>query len=437
MNQNLKKDSRYHSFQILKKYFDSSQYAQDIIDNFFNSHKISIQGRNYINNLVLGVIRNKGKFDFILNDLYDGNYSKLKSGIKYILYIGLYQLDHLNAAPNHAAVSISVDIAKLRYKGLDKLVNAILRSYLKKKHKYVLDENVKDTYRLLSHPIWLLDRWINNYGYKKTLDICDFNNQEQTIWFRINHLRYKKEIISYVLNNNDNINFHQLHELFFNVKNTKKLIESNLFKHGKISVQNPINGFIVDLLNPKNGDVILDGCGAPGGKGTFISHKAPKAQIFSLDNNKKRLDLFAKSAYRQNNKNIVLKFNDIAKDSLPECNKILIDVPCTGTGVINRRVDIRWKRKLNDINKITKLQARILENASKYLKSNGILVYSTCSIENDENEKIIEHFLDRNNFVVENPVNYVSKDIVRGKSIKILPGEYDMDGGYAIRLRKL
>ena len=146
MNQNLKKDSRYHSFQILKKYFDSSQYAQDIIDNFFNSHKISIQGRNYINNLVLGVIRNKGKFDFILNDLYDGNYSKLKSGIKYILYIGLYQLDHLNAAPNHAAVSISVDIAKLRYKGLDKLVNAILRSYLKKKHKYVLNENVKDTY---------------------------------------------------------------------------------------------------------------------------------------------------------------------------------------------------------------------------------------------------------------------------------------------------
>ena len=141
MNQNLKKDSRYHSFQILKKYFDSSQYAQDIIDNFFNSHKISIQGRNYINNLVLGVIRNKGKFDFILNDLYDGNYSKLKSGIKYILYIGLYQLDHLNRAPNHAAVSISVDISKLKYKGLDKLVNAILRSYLKKKHKYVLNEN--------------------------------------------------------------------------------------------------------------------------------------------------------------------------------------------------------------------------------------------------------------------------------------------------------
>ena len=85
---------------------------------------------------------------YILNDLYDGNYSKLKSGIKYILYIGLYQLDHLNTAPNHAAVSISVDITKLKYKGLDKLVNAILRSYLKKKHKYVLNENVKDTYKV-------------------------------------------------------------------------------------------------------------------------------------------------------------------------------------------------------------------------------------------------------------------------------------------------
>ena len=147
--------------------------------------------------------------------------------------------------------------------------------------------------------------------------------------------------------------------------------------------------------------------------------------------------MFVNSAKRQNNKNIVFKYNDISKDRLPECNKILIDVPCTGTGVINRRVDIRWRRNLSDMKKIIDLQSRILENASKYLKSNGILVYSTCSIENDENEKIIEHFLDRNNFVVENPASYVSKDIVRGKSIKILPGEYDMDGGYAIRLRKL
>ena len=169
----------------------------------------------------------------------------------------------------------------------------------------------------------------------------------------------------------------------------------------------------------------------------YISQSTKSSQIFSIDNNKKRLDLFVKSAKRQNNKNIVFKLTILSKDSLPECNKILIDVPCTGTGVINRRVDIRWKRKLNDINKIIDLQSRILENASKYLKSNGILVYSTCSIENDENENIIEHFLDRNNFVVENASNYVNKDIVRDKSIKILPGEYDMDGGYAIRLRKL
>jgi tRNA and rRNA cytosine-C5-methylases len=247
-----------------------------------------------------------------------------------------------------------------------------LRNYIKRKNEYFLDNNKKETYSLLSHPIWLVNRWMKKYGYKKTLDICDFNNSEQTVWFRVNSLKYIKEILSYVKRYNENINFHPLHELFFNASNTQRLIKSNLFNDGKISVQNPINGFIVDLLNPKNNDVILDGCGAPGGKGTFISHKAPKAQIFSIDNNKKRIELFVNSAKRQKNNNIVFKYNDISKDSLPECNKILIDVPCTGTGVINRRVDIRWRRKLSDMKKIVNLQSRILENASKYL---NLMVY--------------------------------------------------------------
>ena len=437
MNLNLKEDSRYHAFQVLKEYFNSTSYAQDIINKSFRSQKTPIERRSYINNLVLGIIRNKGKFDYILTDLYDGNYTKLKSGVKYILYIGLFQLDHLKSTPDHAAVSISVDITKYKYKGFDNLVNAILRNYIKRRDEYFLDNNKKETYNLLSHPMWLVNRWIKKYGYEKTLDICEFNNSEQTVWFRVNSLKYIKEILSYVKRYNENINFHPFNESFFNVSNTQRLIKSNLFNNGKISIQNPINGFIVDLLSPKNNDVILDGCGAPGGKGTFISHKAPKAQIFSIDNNKKRIELFVNSAKRQKNKNIVFKYNDISKDTLPECNKILIDVPCTGTGVINRRVDIRWRRKLSDMKKISNLQSRILENASKYLKSNGILVYSTCSIENDENENIIDDFLNRHNYIVEDAANYVKKDIVREKAIKILSGEYGMDGGYAIRLRKL
>tara|TARA_Y100001978_G_C23687039_1_gene432503 strand:- start:317 stop:1630 length:1314 start_codon:yes stop_codon:yes gene_type:complete len=437
MNLYLKEDSRYHAFHVLRKYFNSNDYAQDVINKFFKTQKIPIEKRNYINNLVLGVIRNKGKFDYILSDLYAGKYAKLKSEVKYILYIGLFQLDYLKSAPDHAAVSISVDITKDKFKGFDKLVNAILRNYIKKRDEFILDNKKKETYNLLSHPSWLVNRWIKKYGFKKTLDICDFNNSEQTVWFRVNSLKYKKEILLYAKADNENINFHSLHELFFKSSNTQKLIKSNLFNDGKISVQNPINGFIVDLLNPKNNDVILDGCGAPGGKGSFISHKAPDSQIYSIDNNKKRIDMFINSAKRQNNKNIVFKYNDISKDNLPECNKILIDVPCTGTGVINRRVDIRWRRNLSDMKKIIDLQTRILENASKYLKSNGILVYSTCSIENDENENIIEDFLNKHNYVVEDASNYVKKDIVREKSIKILPGEHGMDGGYAIRLRKL
>ena len=118
MSLNLKEDSRYHAFHVLKEYFNSTAYAQDIINKSFHSQKIPTERRNYINNLVLGIIRNKGKFDYILRDLYDGDYTKLKSGIKYILYIGLFQLDYLKSTPDHAAVSISVDLTKNKYRGL-------------------------------------------------------------------------------------------------------------------------------------------------------------------------------------------------------------------------------------------------------------------------------------------------------------------------------
>ena len=215
------------------------------------------------------------------------------------------------------------------------------------------------------------------------------------------------------------------------------MINTKLFSEGKLSIQNPINGFIVDLLGAENSDKIIDGCSAPGGKGSFIAHKAPNAKIYSIDNNSKRLDLVKSSLDRQRIQNVEIFNLDISKDVLPSSNKILVDVPCSGTGVINRRVDIKWRRTIDDINTLVDVQLEILENASRCLKKNGILVYSTCSIEEEENELLIEDFLDKHKFVVEDASKFVNKDIVKNGAIHNLPGTFDMDGGYAVRLKKL
>ena len=118
------------------------------------------------------------------------------------------------------------------------------------------------------------------------------------------------------------------------------------------------------------------------------------------------------------------------------CNKILLDVPCTGTGVSNRRVDLRWKRIPEDLKSLNKMQYGILVNSSKYLSSDGILVYSTCSIEPEENEKIIDKFINEHNFIVEDASDFVNNNIVKDKAIKVLPGEHNLDGGYAVRLKR-
>ena len=133
---------------------------------------------------------------------------------------------------------------------------------------------------------------------------------------------------------------------------------------------------------------------------------------------------------------MVLK-KDMTKDQIPEANKILIDVPCTGTGVINRRLDIKWRRTQEELNTIRSIQYKILSNVAKYLKPKGIIVYSTCSIEPEENELLIKDFIDTNNFIVEDASNFVINHIVHNGAIKVLPGEYDLDGGFAVRLRKL
>ncbi len=432
---NLKTDNRYIAFKLLEQYFKSNLYINDITLRYFQSNNLEASNKNFINNLLLGVVRMKGKYDYILSDIYDGDYNKMKNKVRYILYIGMYQIEEMDSVPDHASISVSVDITKLLFPGLEKLVNALLRKFISTSEKYKLAEGKRHTYALLSHPNWLINRWIKNYGFKKAISICNFNNAPQSLWFRINKNREKT--LTKLKESNYRIDNHKINELFFKTENPRMLIKSDIFNQGDISIQNPINGCIVDLLDVKNKDTIIDGCSAPGGKGTFAALKAPKSTIVSIDNNITRINKIKESIKRQRIQNIKILKKDMTKDQIPEANKILIDVPCTGTGVINRRLDIKWRRTQEELNTIRSIQYKILSNVAKYLKPKGIIVYSTCSIEPEENELLIKDFIDTNNFIVEDASNFVNNHIVHNGAIKVLPGEYDLDGGFAVRLRKL
>ena len=425
-------DSRYISLKIIERVRRSKASVNHIISKYLEENACNHKDKSFVNALVNGTIRMQGRANYIIKSLYKGNFSKLKIEIKEILSLAIYQIDSMDSIPNYAAISSSVELTKKKFPGFEKLINAILREYLRRIDTFKVKENDRKTFELLSHPDWLIDRWINNYGLKKTIEFCQFNNIPPTIWFRknlnINNTVLEEKINSIGLEPT----YHLMH-----VKEPVKLINSDIFKSGYLSIQNPINGFIVKLINPNNDDIILDGCAAPGGKGSLISAMAPKSKIISIDNNQNRLKKLSETIKRQKINNIEIQIKDLAKDRMEMANKILLDVPCSGTGAANRRVDLRWKKNIDDIVKMSRIQYNILDNVSKYLKNGGVLVYSTCSIEPEENEEIVDKFLNNHNFVVEDAGDFVNNNITRNGTIKVFPGEHNLDGGFAVRLKKL
>ena len=228
-------------------------------------------------------------------------------------------------------------------------------------------------------------------------------------------------------------------EPFFYTNSVQELLKSDIMISGLISVQNPANGLVVQLLNPQKDKVIFDGCSAPGGKMSYINEfTGGDNEINSYDNDKKRIQIPIKYIKKFNIKNVKYYNLDLSKDQIKPYDIGLIDVPCTGTGVLSKRVDLRWRRKPEDLKEMTLIQSSIINNVSKYIKDDGVLVYSSCSIEKEENWEIVYNFLNSNtDFKLDNADKFIPKKYVdKNGCLSILPSSNGLDGVFAARLIK-
>jgi len=224
-------------------------------------------------------------------------------------------------------------------------------------------------------------------------------------------------------------------ENFFYSNSVQELLKSNIMRNGFISVQNPANGLVVKLLNPQQNKIIFDGCAAPGGKTNYINELTKgKNKIYSYDIDNKRIALMLNNL----SNNIRCYRADLSRDPIKNYDVGLIDVPCTGTGVLSKRVDIKWRRKIEDISEMNKIQLSIMKNVSKYLNNKGVLVYSTCSIEKEENWGIVNNFLNFNDeFQLDRADKFVPTEYVdENGCLSIFPSYKDLDGIFAARLIK-
>ena len=432
----INKDARYHAFQILLEFERNKNQLKLVRNRYYNSFSVP---QNDINrSLVLSneVVRWRRRLDYWIGKNLSKTLKSLNTKALIILRLGYYEILIDQTTPIYAAVNSWVQLSKhVLNNKLIGLINAVLRK------STFIDPTEKDLNQSIgswySYPDWLINSWIKKYDKKSTNKLCDWFNKPAHTDLRINTDYEKIEKYLSGLKIEFKPSPHSNH--FVRIKSDlKKIISSGYFSAGKINVQGRGSGAIIELLDPKPNSVVLDVCAAPGTKSLYIFEKMKKqGQLYCSDIDSDRI-LMGKTKAETLKLPIEWSCKDASIDSFPYADYILIDAPCTGTGVIGKNVDIRWRRKAGNAKIMSFRQLKILQHMAKFLKAKGVIVYSTCSMEYEENWNVVESFLKlNNNFYLESGKNFVPNQWLNAEGcLESFPPRDKIDGMFAARIRK-
>ena len=368
-----------------------------------NREKFTEKDIGLISQIVYGTTTWKLTIDEIIKKYSKIKLKKISPWIINILRIGIYQIIFLDKIPKSAAVNESVNLAK-RYghSGSANFVNAILRKIDKIDYDNFksIENFVERISKQYSMPEWIIQELLKQNTNEKVEEICKNLTLKPNITIRVNNLKTNKQELKNKLEEKQIIFEDTDLEDFLIIKNLKDIEGVELFKKGYFTIQDESAGLTAKILNPKHNQKILDACSAPGGKTTYIAELMKnEGEIIAWDIYNHRLKLIEENCKRLGINIVKTQIKDASifdEKYVENFDKILLDVPCLGIGVIKRKPDIKWERKKEDIKEISKIQLQILETCSKYLKKGGELVYSTCSIFKEENENVINNFLEKN-----------------------------------------
>lgn len=434
--------TREIALKTLYKINEEEAYSNIALDEEIkqNRNKLTEKDIGLISEITYGVTTWRLTLDSIVKKYSKIRLKKISPWILNILRMGIYQIVFLDKIPKSAAVNESVNLSK-RYghTSSSNFVNAILRKVDKKDYEelFQIKDDVERVSKTTSMPEWIIKELMKNNKMDKVEEICKNSNLKPKITIRVNRIKTTPSELKLKLGER-NIEYSETEiEEFINLKKVKNIENLDLFKEGYFTIQDLSAGLTAISLNPKPNEYVLDACSAPGGKTTHIAELMQnKGKIEAWDIHEHRVKLVQKNAKRlgidiiKTDVQDAMEFNE---KYVEKFDKILLDVPCLGIGVIKRKPDIKWQRKQEDIEKITNIQKKILQNCSKYLKPNGILVYSTCSILEDENMAIIEEFLNENKEFEKTNIVINQKEI--NGEITIMPND-EQDGFFICKLQK-
>jgi len=431
------------AIKILNRIDRTDAYLERMLDNEMKSMEMSGPDKALLYEIVHGVVRWQGRLDWILNGFYKGTFSKAIPNLKNALRVALYQVLFLDRVPDYAAVNEVVEfVKKLQGQKPADLVNAVLRNIIRSKNAIRYPDPAEDLLGYLtayySHPSWMVKRYLARFGREDTEKLLASNNEKPYLTLRINALKTRPEEFKTLLEN-VNLKYRQGNYLpeFFKLQNLTNITAWDLYTKGYFNIQDESAGLACRLLDVQEGQRVLDMCAAPGGKTAYIAALMhSRGEVVAVDRFESRLKLLQKNMTRLSVDCVrIVEADALEYKSLP-FDRVLVDAPCSGTGTLSKKPDIKWKKDLFDIRNLNAIQLKLLNKAASLVKVGGVIVYSTCSIEPEENFEIVKKFLNENsNFRFENARERFPEELIdENGCIQTLPHIHKTDGAFAARL---
>ena len=419
-------------------------YSNLLLHQTIEKYKLDVKDRGLLTEITYGTLQHKLTLDYYLEPFIHG---KVDLWVRWLLRMSLYQMHYLSRIPAHAAVNEAVEIAKRRgHKGIASMVNGILRSILREGVRSTND--IKDPNERLaietSHPQWLVDRWVESYGYEETAEMLRENNIPPVQTVRVNTTKATVENVLTTLEREGvkAVRSEVMPECVH--LQTGQAARTAAFRHGLITIQDESSMLPANVLNPQPGMKVLDMCAAPGGKTTHMAEKMQnEGSILAMDLHPKKLDLIEENTARLGLEIVQTAPVDGRKAAsfLPKesFDAVLVDAPCSGLGVMRRKPDIKYTKREEDLESLQTIQLAILDNAAQVLKAGGRLVYSTCTVDKQENEGTVEAFLSQHpEMESESLTNLPEKLLAKQNNgmLQVFPQDFGSDGFFVAAFRK-
>lgn len=427
---------RVLAFETLQDIINDKAYSNIIINDVLSNNELNRADKGLYTELVYGTLKRKYTLDYLLKPFVQ---TKLKGWVRQLLWMSIYQYVYLDKIPEHAIINEAVEIAK--YKGgphNGNVVNGILRNIMRSDLPD-FTEITDDKKRIAieySLPKWLVDHWTTHFGIEKTETIAQSFLDKVSTTVRVNLTRISiDDAIRRLVDDDYIVEQDRDIETCLHISG-KPIIESRMFKDGLISIQDKSSMYVGELMALKEGDQVLDACSAPGGKACHIAEILnDTGHVDATDIHEHKIDLIDFNIRKLRLSNISAFEHDATEKYDKVYDKILVDAPCSGLGVLRHKPEIKYEQSQQAIESLVEIQLEILNNVKNNVKPGGTIVYSTCTIEQMENENVVYTFLKENKDfefdVFEHPITGE-----KVKTMQILPQDFNSDGFFITRIRR-